>query len=176
MSRQLSMPLCPQFTRCPPVSPNPVSPNPISPNLISQNPVSPNSVTPNPVLQNPISQNPVSPNPVSQNPVSLNPVSQKPVSPTSGSCYCSNFAESRCQHSYNILRIVIMNAQSASLRSLLAAESTVAETNAASSFERSPAMNQIYKILTYFFEILFKFCPTLLLPPPPLHLPRAQLC
>ena len=39
-----------------------------------------------------------------------------------------------------------MNAQGASLRSLLAAECTAAETNAASSFERSPAMDQIYKI------------------------------
>ena len=40
-----------------------------------------------------------------------------------------------------------INAQSASVRSLLAAESTAAETNAASSFERSPAIDQIYQIL-----------------------------
>ena len=39
-----------------------------------------------------------------------------------------------------------MNAQSASLRSLLAAETTAAETNAASSFERLPARDQIYQI------------------------------
>ena len=39
-----------------------------------------------------------------------------------------------------------MNAQSANLRSLLAAESTAAETNASSSFEHSPAMDQIYQI------------------------------
>ena len=36
-----------------------------------------------------------------------------------------------------------INAQSASLRSLLAAENTAAETNAASSFERSPVIVQM---------------------------------
>ena len=39
-----------------------------------------------------------------------------------------------------------INAQSASLRCLLASESKAAETNAASSFERSPAMDQSYQI------------------------------
>ena len=41
---------------------------------------------------------------------------------------------------------MLINAQSASLCSMLAAESTAAETNAASSFDRSPAMDQIYQI------------------------------
>ena len=49
-----------------------------------------------------------------------------------------------------IVKLRIKNAQSASLRSLWAAESTAAETNAASSFERPPAMDQIYQILNLF--------------------------
>ena len=70
-----------------------------------------------------------------------------------------------------------INAQSASLRKLLAAESTAAETNAASSLEWSPAMDQIYQILKYFFKISFKFCPPLPLPRLlALHLTRAQHC
>ena len=39
---------------------------------------------------------------------------------------------------------------------MLAAESTAAETNAASSFERSPARDQIYQILNLFYFISFK--------------------
>ena len=50
---------------------------------------------------------------------------------------------------------MLINVQSASLCSTLAAESTAAETNAASSFDRSPAMDQIYQIPNYFF-ISFK--------------------
>ena len=45
-----------------------------------------------------------------------------------------------------ILKYRNINAQSASLRSLLAAESTAAVKNAASSFEHLPAMDQIYQI------------------------------
>ena len=53
---------------------------------------------------------------------------------------------------------MLINAQSASLCSLLAAESTAAETNAASSFDRSPAMDQIYQISIFF--ISFKLSNT----------------
>ena len=49
---------------------------------------------------------------------------------------------------------MLINAQSASLCNMLAADSSTAETNAASSFDRSPAMDQIYQIPNYFFYFI----------------------